>query len=64
MLTETAKRRQAKTRVMSNEARARYNAYQRDYRRRNPDKTRRWRDAYIIRRAARLAAEQAGGDAS
>lgn len=63
MLTETAKRRQAKTRVMSDEARARYNEYQRDYRRRNPDKVRMWQRKYIIRKAARLI-EQAGGDAS
>lgn len=46
------------------EQRARFNAYQRDYRRRNPDKARAWRESYIIRKAARLAAARAalGGD--
>lgn len=44
------------------EQRSHYNAYQRDYRRRNPDKVQRWQRDYIMRKAAKLAAEQAGGD--
>jgi hypothetical protein len=48
------------------EQRDHYNAYQRDYRRRNPDKVQRWQQDYILRKAARLAAERraalGGGD--
>ena len=40
------------------EQRNAYNAYQREYRRRNPDKTRRWRDDYTIRKAAKLQEEK------
>jgi len=62
MLTGSQGRRRART-VEQREA---YNAYQRDYRRRNPDKARQWQRDYIMRKAARLAAEQAaqarGGD--
>jgi len=43
------------------EARERFNAYQREYQRtyrqRNPEKVRKWRDTYIIKKAARLQAE-------
>lgn len=43
-----------------------YNRYQREYRQRNPDKVRRWQQDYILRKAARLAAERGaalgGGD--
>ena len=35
-------------------ARDRANAYQRDYRRAHPDRARAWRDAYIMRKAARI----------
>lgn len=31
--------------------------YLREYRKRNPDKVRKWRDAYVLRRAERLRAE-------
>ena len=45
------------------EQRQRYNEYQRRYRAANRDKVQCWRNAYIMRKAARLAAEQArGGD--
>lgn len=62
MLTGTQERRTGHT--MTDAARAKHNAYQREYRRLHPEKTRQWRDAYIMRRAARLAAAQAlgGGD--
>lgn len=50
----------------TDEQRQRYNAYQRAYRQRNPDKVRRWQQDYILRAAARLAAERGaalgGGD--
>lgn len=50
----------------TDEQRQRYNAYQREYRQRNPDKARRWQQDYILRKAARLAAERGaalgGGD--
>lgn len=36
------------------EARDRANAYQRQYRQDHPDRARAWRDAYIVRRAARI----------
>ena len=55
MLTGSQNRR----RVLTAEQREAYNAYQRDYRRRNPDKARLWQQNYILRKAARLAAEQA-----
>lgn len=55
MLTGSQGRRRART----DEQREAYNAYQRDYRRRNPDKARQWQRDYIMRKAARLAAEQA-----
>lgn len=42
------------------DARDRYNAYQREYRRTHPDKARAWRDTYILRKAARIMAE--GGE--
>ena len=34
--------------------RDRANAYQRQYRRDHPDRTRAWREAYILRKAARI----------
>lgn len=34
-------------------------AYLREYRRKNPEKCRIWRDSYILRRAERLRAAQA-----
>lgn len=46
-----------KKRTWTDEQRQRYNAYQRDYRRRNPDKTHKWQRDYILRKAARLKAE-------
>lgn len=55
MLTGSQERRRARTA----EQREAYNAYQREYRRRNPDKARQWQRDYIIRKAARLTAEQA-----
>lgn len=58
MLTGSQGQRQA--RFSTDAKREQYNAYQREYRRRNPDKARQWRDAYIMRKAARLAAEAAG----
>jgi len=42
-----------------------YNAYQRRYRAEHPDAVKRWQRDYIMRKAARLAAEQSaarGGD--
>ena len=47
--------------------RANWNAYMRQYRAAHPDKTREWRENYIMRKAARLAAERGaatggGGD--
>lgn len=42
-----------------------YNEYQKRYRREHPEAVKRWQDAYIMRKAARLAAEQStarGGD--
>ena len=55
MLTGSQGRRRTRT----VEQRERYNAYQREYRQRNPDKARRWQRDYIMRKAARLAVEQA-----
>lgn len=50
-------------------ARLHANAYHREYRRTHPDKVKRWRESYIMRAAARLAAqaqtpsdEQKGGE--
>ena len=43
----------------TDEQREAFNAYQRDYRRRNPDKTQKWRNDYIIRKAERLMKEAA-----
>ncbi len=56
MLTGSQGRRRART-VEQREA---YNAYQRRYRAEHRDKARQWQTNYIIRRAARLAAEAAG----
>ena len=52
-----------KRRQMTPEQRQRHNAYQRRYRSENKERVRQWRDAYTLRRAAKLlAAEQAAGD--
>ena len=45
----------------TDERRQRANAYLRQYRAEHPEKVRQWRDAYILRRAARLMAEQRAG---
>lgn len=54
MLTGAQGRRRART----GEARAKYNEYQKLYRQRNPERVKRWQHDYIMRKAARLAAEQ------
>lgn len=46
-------------RPASKEARERANAYLRRYRAEHPERVRAWRNAYILRKAARLTAEQA-----
>lgn len=51
--TSTAKRR----RTYTDEQRARNAAYLRRYRAEHPDTARRWRDAYILRRAEKLRAQ-------
>lgn len=51
---------QGRQRARTDEQREAYNAYQRAYRRRNPDKARQWQRDYIIRKAARLVAEASG----
>lgn len=56
MLTGSQGRQRART----DEQREAYNAYQRRYRAEHRDKARQWQTNYIIRRAARLAAEAAG----
>lgn len=56
MSDTTAKSRRAYRRPASPEAREKRNAYMRRYRAEHPDKTRAWREAYIMRTAARLAA--------
>lgn len=58
---------QGKRRARTNEQREAYNAYQRRYRAEHRDKVQAWQRAYIVRKAARLAAEQrqalgGGGD--
>lgn len=40
-------------------AREKANAYRRRYRKENPERVKRWREGYIMRKAARLMAEQA-----
>ena len=42
--------------TMSDEARARINAYHREYRRKNPERARQWHENYILKKAARLQA--------
>lgn len=50
-------------RPVSDEARERANAYLRRYRAEHPERVRKWRDDYILRRAARIQAErESGGD--
>ena len=51
-------------RPATDEAREKANAYRRRYRQENPERVKRWRDDYIMRRAARLMAEQAAAAAS
>lgn len=46
-------------RPASKEARERANAYLRRYRAEHPERVRAWRNAYILRKAARILAEQA-----
>lgn len=53
----------AMKKAMDEEQRARRNQYLREYRARNPQRTKQWRMNYIRRAAARMAeAEQRGGD--
>lgn len=47
-------------RPASDEAREHANAYRREYRRNNPERVKRWRDDYIIRKAAQLTAAANG----
>lgn len=42
----------------TDQARERANAYQRQYRRNNPDRVKAWRDNYALRRAEKLRADQ------
>ena len=42
--------------TMSEEARAKWNAYQKEYRRKNPERARQWTHNYILKKAARLQA--------
>lgn len=56
MLTGSQGRQRART----DEQRAKYNEYQKLYRQRNPERVKRWQRDYIMRKAARLAAEAAG----
>lgn len=44
-------------RTFTDEQRRAMAEYQRRYRREHPDAARRWRDSYILRRAAKLQAE-------
>lgn len=44
-------------RTYTDEQRQRNAAYLREYRKRNPDKVRAWRDRYVLKRAAKLQAE-------
>ena len=49
----------------TDQARERANAYQRQYRRNNPDRVKAWRDNYALRRADKLrdqARQQEGGE--
>lgn len=46
----------------TDESKQRFYAYLRDYRAKNPDKVRKWREAYILRKAQRLLAERGAGD--
>ena len=46
-------------RPATDEAREKANAYRRRYRQENPERVKRWRNDYIMRKAARLMAEQA-----
>ena len=49
-------------RPRTDEAREHANAYRREYRKRNPERVKKWRADYIMRTAARLAAAQIGSD--
>lgn len=46
----------------TDEQKQRFYAYLRDYRAKNPDKVRKWREDYILRKAQRLLAERGDGD--
>lgn len=59
MVTDTSTSKTKRT--LTDEQRARNAAYLREYRLHNPDKVRKWRDNYVLRRAARLQAEGLGG---
>ena len=52
----TAARTSTYRRPATAEARERANAYRRRYRKEHPEAVKRWRDGYILRRAARLQA--------
>ena len=52
-----------KKRTYTPEQRLHNAAYLRQYRKKHPDAVRRWRDAYILRRAEKLKAAQAEGGA-
>ena len=47
------------TRDRTQEQREKWNAYMRAYRRKNPERVKGWRNAYIVRKADRLRAELA-----
>lgn len=50
--------------TMSEEARAKWNAYQKEYRRKNPERARQWTHNYILKKAARLQATRTISTAS
>ena len=51
------------TRYKTEEQREKWNAYMRSYRRKNKERVRGWRNAYILRAADRLRAEAAREEA-
>ena len=55
---EQAKRTTTYRRPATDAAREKANAYRRRYRQQNPDRVKKWRTDYILRKAARLMAEQ------
>lgn len=60
--TTTSKTGSTYRRPATEEARQRYRAYQRQYRRTHKDRVRKWQDNYVIRKAAKLAAEGVTSD--